>query len=238
MKGPLQRSAADPGAGSRADGAALEERLGYRFKTPVLLDRALTHGSLGGGLDSYERLEFLGDRVVNLIVAHMLYERFPREPEGSLARRHTALVRGETLARVAQTLSLGPLIRLSKGEVDLGGRDNPALQADVCEAVLGALYLDGGLDVAAQVVRRHWTPLMDEDLSPPKDPKTGLQEWAQGRGLPLPVYQTVAASGPDHAPTFTVAVRVQGQGEARAEGSSKRQAEHKAAAALLERVLG
>jgi len=228
-----------PGAGDSAatsDRGGLQDRLGHRFRDTGLLDRALTHGSLGGGLDSYERLEFLGDRVLNLLVAHMLFERFPQEPEGSLARRHAALVRGETLARVARVLDLAPLIRLSKGEVDLGGRDNPTLLADVCEALLGALYLDGGLDTADRVIQRHWTPLMDQDLSPPKDPKTSLQEWAQGRGLPLPTYETVAAAGPDHAPIFTIAVRVKGHPEARAEGSSKRQAEQKAAALLLERM--
>ncbi|MBB4264920.1 ribonuclease III [Roseospira visakhapatnamensis] len=236
MTGSPSRPAdvATPGTADPArDLVILEDRLGHRFDRPDLLDRALTHGSLGGGLESYERLEFLGDRVLNLLVAHMLYDRFPREPEGSLARRHTALVRGETLAHVARTLGLASLIRLSQGEVDLGGRDNPTLLADVCEAVLGALYLDGGLAVVDRVVRRHWTPLMDQDLSPPKDPKTSVQEWAQGRGLPLPVYETVAASGPDHAPTFTVAVRVKGRPEVRADGASKRQAEQRAAALLL-----
>lgn len=236
MTGPSS-SAAERGAESAPGATALEERLGHRFRRRDLLDRALTHGSLGGGLESYERLEFLGDRVLNLLIAHMLYERFPSEPEGSLARRHTALVRGEALALVARALDLPPLLRLSRGEVDLGGRDNPTLLADVCEALLGALYLDGGLEVAARVVHRHWTPLMDQDLSPPKDPKTSLQEWAQGRGLPLPLYETVGASGPDHAPTFTVTVRVKGCPEARADGTSKRQAEQRAAALLLERVL-
>lgn len=226
---------ADAGASGVAD---LEVALGHRFRDSKRLIQALTHGSVGGGPRSYERLEFLGDRVLSLVVAHMLYDRFRTEPEGSLARRHTALVRGETLARVARTLDLPRWMRLSRGEEDLGGRDNPALLADVCEAVLGALYLDAGYDTTDRFIRRHWAPLMDEDLAPPKDAKTTLQEWAQGRGLPLPVYETVATTGPAHAPTFTVAARVEGQPSATANGSSKRQAEQRAAAALMDQLGG
>jgi ribonuclease-3 len=227
-----RRSTHDP----TCDTGDLEDRLEHRFGDRTLLDLALTHGSAGGGPRSYERLEFLGDRVVSLVVAHMLYTRFTAEPEGSLARRHTALVRAETLARVARDIGLPALMRLSRGEEDLGGRDNPALLCDVCESVLGALYLDGGYEAAARFVRRTWAPLMDEDLSPPKDAKTALQEWAQGRGLPLPVYETVSATGPAHAPVFTVSARVEGHEAASAEGSSKRAAEQRAAALLMERL--
>lgn len=227
----------DSGAGTLGDGRdALERSVGHRFQDRRLLTQALTHGSVGGGPASYERLEFLGDRVLSLVVAHMLFERFKSEPEGSLARRHTALVRGETLARVARDLDLATLMRLSRGEEDLGGRDNPALLADVCEAVLGALYLDAGFEVTSRFVRERWTPLMDEDPAPPKDAKTALQELAQGRGLPLPVYETVAMSGPAHAPVFTVSVRIEGHEPATAEGTSKRQAEHGAAGALVARL--
>jgi ribonuclease-3 len=215
---------------------ALEAVVGHRFADRALAERALTHGSLSGGPNSYERLEFLGDRVLGLVIAHMLFERFPAEAEGLLARRHTALVRQETLARVARDLGLDGLMRLSVGESDLGGRDNPALLCDVCESVLGALYLDAGYEATAALVRRLFSPLMDMDPTPPKDAKTALQEWAQGRGLPLPVYETLAAEGPDHAPTFTVSVRVKGVAPAQATGSSKRQAGHAAAAALVERL--
>jgi len=222
--------------GPSFDPADLEGRLGHRFRDRALLDLALTHGSAGGGPRSYERLEFLGDRVLSLAIAHMLYERFPAEAEGALARRHTALVRAETLARIARDIGLPALIRLSRGEEDLGGRDNPALLSDVCESVLGALYLDGGHGAADRFIRATWAPLMDEDLSPPKDAKTALQEWAQGRGLPLPVYETVSADGPPHAPIFTVSARVEGHPAAAADGPSKRVAEQRAAALLMERL--
>lgn len=218
------------------DTADLEDRLGHRFRDRALLDLALTHGSAGGGPRSYERLEFLGDRVLSLVIAHMLYARFAAEPEGSLARRHTALVRAETLARVARDVGLPALIRLSRGEEDLGGRDNPTLLCDVCESVLGALYLDGGYAAADTFIRKTWAPLMDETLAPPKDAKTALQEWAQGRGLPLPAYETVSASGPAHAPVFTVSARVEGHDAETAEGPSKRVAEQRAAALLMERL--
>ncbi|MBB4286703.1 ribonuclease-3 [Roseospira goensis] len=223
-------------AAAPEDTAALEALLGHRFGNRRLLAQALTHGSVGGGPRSYERLEFLGDRVLSLVIAHLLFDRFPAEAEGSLARRHTALVRGETLARVGRDLGLPGLMRLSRGEEDLGGRDNPALLADVCEAVLGALYLDAGFEATERFVRTRWTPLMGEDPAPPKDAKTTLQEWAQGRGLPLPVYETVATTGPAHAPTFTVAARVEGHPPAQADGPSKRQAEQRAAALLMDRL--
>lgn len=221
---------------SDLEATELEAILGHRFSDRGLLQRALTHGSLAAGLLSYERLEFLGDRVLGLVIAHSLYERFPGEPEGTLARRHVALVRQEALAEVARRLGLPELMRLSQGEADVGGRNNPALLSDVCEAVLGALYLDAGYDVTAGFVRRAWAPLMEAHQAPPKDAKTALQELAQGRGLPLPVYETVAMSGPAHAPVFTVSVRIEGHEPATAEGTSKRQAEHGAAGALVARL--
>ena len=230
----------------------LESRLGHRFAAPALRDRALTHSSVvedhtqrkkGGrkgathkAADTYERLEFLGDRVLGLVVARMLFDRFPAEPEGALARRHAALVCKDTLARVARTLDLGAEIRLDRGEEESGGRDNPTILADVCEALIAALYLDGGLETAERLIRRHWAPLIDEDLTPPKDAKTRLQEWALGRGLPLPRYDLAGRSGPDHKPTFAVAVTVEGQAPETAEGSSKRLAEQAAAEVLLARL--
>lgn len=213
-------------------------QLGHSFKAPAVLARALVHRSAAtSDTTSYERLEFLGDRVLGLAVAEILYRRFPTEAEGSLARRHTALVRKEALARVAEAVQLGRFITMSKGEEDAGGRENPAILADVCEAVLGALYLDGGLAPAKAFIERHWSAIMEEAAAPPKDAKTALQEWAQQRGKPLPVYETVGSEGPDHSPVFTIQVSVQGLAPARATGTSKRAAAQLAAQTLLDKAL-
>lgn len=216
-------------------------RLGHAFSRPALLKDALTHPSAslsrhGRGRGTYERLEFLGDRVLGLIIADMLLATFPEENEGALARRHAALVRREALARVAESIGLGDCILLSKGEEDSGGRSNPAILADACEAVIGALYADGGLAVGAAFVRRHWEPLMIESLKPPKDAKTALQEWAQGLGKPLPTYELKGTKGPQHDPLFEVAVHVDGVEPAIGYGSTKRAAEQAAAGALMEKV--
>lgn len=217
--------------------AALAERLGHAFSEPDLLIEALTHSSRGGRR-SYERLEFLGDRVIGLVVAESLLIHFPDEAEGALAKRHAMLVRGETLAHIARALDLGPLIKVSPGEAESGGQKNPAILADVCEATLGALYLDGGLEAVRQVLLPLIDPLIMAATEPPQDNKTRLQEWAQGRGLPLPHYEGVGRSGPDHEPRFTVSVEVQGLPPALGEGRSKRAAEQEAAGALLARVAG
>jgi ribonuclease-3 len=213
--------------------------LQHEFARPELLRRALTHPSLaGGGARSYERLEFLGDRVLGLVVAEMLFRRFAEEPEGDLAKRHAMLVRRETLALVARELDLGPLLELSPGEEDSGGRANPAILADACEAVFGALYLDGGIEAARRVIVEHWTALLELDATPPQDNKTALQEWAQARGLPLPAYRVAGQSGPPHDPRFVVQVAVEGQAAASGEGGSKRAAEQAAAGTLLARLQG
>jgi ribonuclease-3 len=230
--------------------------LGHEFARPELLAEALTHPSaLGlqrqarrgkrrasrrsaGGVarGDYERLEFLGDRVLGLVVADLLWRRFPTESEGPLTRRLTNLVRRDALARVADSLGLDRYLLLSPSEAAAGAARNPGILADVLEAVIAAIYLDGGFAAAFGFVERLSAPLILEMDGPPRDPKTSLQEWAQARGLPLPSYELVATSGPDHAPRFTVAVRVKGQGEASATASSKRAAETGAAAALLERL--
>ncbi|MFA7428782.1 MAG: ribonuclease III [Rhodospirillaceae bacterium] len=222
----------------KTDLDAAARAVGHTFKDKDLLRHALVHSSAsaGRGTATYERLEFLGDRVLGLVVAEMIYLRFPAETEGDLARRHAALVRREALTRVAETAGLGQYIVMSRGEEDAGGRTNPAILADVCEALLGALYLDGGLHVAAAFIEAHWPVMMEESLAPPKDAKTALQEWAQSRGLPLPVYETVALQGPDHSPVFTVRVSVQGISPAEASGASKRVAAQAAARTLLEKV--
>ena len=213
----------------------LAARLGYSFHDPGLLQRALTHSSAAGPRrPSNERLEFLGDRVLGLVLARMLFDGFRDEAEGELGYRFTALAQRAALARVAVDLELAPHLVLSDGEDAGGGRDNPAILADTMEAVIAAVYLDGGLAPAEALVRRYWTPLMAEDPAPPKDPKTTLQEWAQARGLPLPAYAETARAGPDHAPTFTSRVEVQGHPPAAGEGASKRAAEQAAAEALLD----
>ncbi len=234
-----------PGAPAR-DSSELAERLGHGFAQPELLARALTHPSAatrqGGIDDSYERLEFLGDRVLGLIVADLLMARFPREPEGPLAVRHAELVRRETLAEVAGEIGLHDFLRLAKGEEAAGERHNPALLANACEAVIGALYLDGGLAVAWAFVERLWGGRLEAVAQPPQDAKTGLQEWAQARALGLPKYREVGREGPAHEPHFTIEVEVggpgQGQEPARGEGRSKRLAEQAAAARLLARLRG
>jgi ribonuclease-3 len=225
----------------------LAHAVGHRFARPELLAEALTHPSAFGAergrgrgrrpvSRGYERLEFLGDRVLGLVVADLLWHRFPSEAEGPLTRRHTHLVRRETLARVAAAIGLGPHLVLSPAERAAGAAANPAILADACEAVIAAVYLDAGFAAAAEFVRRWWGPLLAEIETPPRDPKTALQEWVQARGLPLPVYELVATGGPDHAPVFTVAVQVAGAEPATAAGSSKRRAEAGAAAALLDRL--
>ncbi|MCA1941372.1 MAG: ribonuclease III [Caenispirillum bisanense] len=219
------------------DRARLEAALGHTFGNPRLLAEALAHRSGGGPFPvGYERLEFLGDRVLGLIVADMLLARYPTEAEGQLARRHAALVRKEALVVVADGLDLGAHVTLSRGEEEAGSRNSASLKADICEAVIGALYLDGGIDAARRFVERRFTPLMEAELKPPKDAKTALQEWAQGQGKPLPVYRTVETVGPAHEPHFVVEVAVDGVAPATGTGTSKRKAEQMAAEALLDKV--
>lgn len=230
-----------------ADPGGLARRIGHLFSRPELLDEALTHPSAlvperrrgrrpAAPKRDYERLEFLGDRVLGLVVADLLWRRFEAEPEGHLTRRHTHLVRRETLARIADSIGLGGHLVLSPAEAAAGAAGNPGILADACEAVIAAIYVDGGFAAAAGFVRRFWEPLIDEMEGPPRDPKTSLQEWAQARGLGLPAYELVATSGPDHAPRFTVAARVAAGAPAAATASSKRIAEARAAALLLDRL--
>ena len=222
--------------------------IGYRFIHPELLTEALTHPSAiepsprrsgrrrivrGHG---YERLEFLGDRVLGLVVAELLWRRFGNEPEGALTRRLAHLVRRETVARVAAAIGLDRYLILSRSEAASGAAQNLGILADACEAVIAAIYIDGGFNAARAFIERCWEPLIGEMAAPPRDPKTSLQEWAQGRGLGLPVYRVIETSGPDHSRRFTVGVAVEGAEEASATAGSKRAAEVAAAAALLERL--
>ncbi|MDJ0971268.1 MAG: ribonuclease III [Kiloniellales bacterium] len=221
-----------------ADLQPLTKTLGHDFADPRLLSRALTHGSAPrrqrGIADDYQRLEFVGDRVLGLIIAERLYRDFPREREGALAKRFAMLVRREALAEVAGKIGLGSYITISKSEEDVGGRENPAILADCCEALIGALFLDGGLVPARRFVEAQWQALIEADRRPPEDAKTALQEWAQARALGLPVYQEVERRGPDHDPFFTVEVSIEDRPAAQGSGRSKRLAEQEAAARLLE----
>ena len=225
----------------------LQQVIGYRFARRELLQEALTHPSaLVTERHSqrrklvkrgYERLEFLGDRVLGLVVADLLWRRFEDEPEGDLTRRHTHLVRREALARVAEAIELGPHLVLSRAEAAAGAAGNPGILADACEALIASIFVDGGFAAASSFVRRFWEPLIDQMEEPPRDPKTALQEWAQARGLALPAYELVSTSGPDHSPLFTVAASVAGGDRATATATSKRLAEARAAAGLLSRLI-
>jgi ribonuclease-3 len=219
--------------------AALERRLGHDFVDRGLLERALTHASAGDGsrhVRDNERLEFLGDRVLGLLTAERLIALDPKASEGDLAPRLNALVSRAACARVARRMELGPALRLSGGETRSGGRDKESILAGACEAIMAALYQDGGLEPARRVFLRFWAEETEALDSPrPKDPKTLLQEWAQGRGKPLPAYAVAERTGPEHAPEFTVEVVVEGLPPAAGAGASRQAAEKAAAQALLER---
>lgn len=214
----------------------VETILGHVFKHPALLKEALTHRSAlhGHGRlhSSNERLEFIGDRVLGLVMAEWLAERFPREQEGDLGRRLAHLVSQPVLATVADTIGLAAALSVAPGEARAGVTKRATVMADALEAALGALYIDGGLDVAREFVRCSWHDAMTGQVEPPKDAKTALQEWAQKRGLDLPVYEVIGRSGPPHAPEFSVNVSV---GELHGTGTagSKRAAEQLAAEALF-----
>ncbi len=215
-----------------------EARIGYTFTSRELLDMALTHASVPKFKYNNERLEFLGDRVLGLVVAQMLYEAFPKEREGDLAKRLTGLVQQAALVAVAMDLQLGTFVRLSVGEEKAGGVTKDAIVADAMEALIGAIYLDAGFDAAKKFIEGRWAKLLHAHASPPEDPKTRLQEWAQQRGLPLPDYKLVNRSGSDHQPAFEIEVHVEGQGTTQAIAASKRTAEKDAAAKMLLKIEG
>ncbi len=208
------------------------EILGYEFTNRGLLTAALTHRSSCVAIN-YERLEFLGDRVLGLVIADLLMENFPTENEGDLSQRFHALVRKESLAEIAYKIGLPPLIRMGHTEHECGGRENEAIIADVFESVLGAVYLDGGLEPAKKIITQYFMPAMSKNSTPPQDAKTTLQEWLQSKGLGLPKYTLVKQKGPDHQPTFIVAVTAGQLGSAEGIGKSKRAAEQEAAANML-----
>lgn len=218
------------------DLSKLEERIGVRFSDAALLQQALTHVSACAQRgDSYQRLEFLGDRVLGLVVADLLYARFPDSAEGELSRRLAELVRRETCAEVASEWGVAPFIRLGEGEAQSGGAQKIAILGDVCESVIGAVFLDAGFEAARRLVCDSFGGRLDQSRPALRDPKSALQEWAQGRGLPTPVYRVDGQTGPDHAPQFAMSALVDGFDPAQGTGSSKRHAEQAAAEAFIAR---
>lgn len=240
--------------------AEIEAALGRAFREPALLEEALTHassvrpaaagagagagaGAAGGGEPpparrSYQRLEFLGDRVLGLVIAHLLIERFPDDGEGALTHRLGELVKKDALVRIAAEIGLGRWLQVAAREFGQAGSPKPAMLADCCEALIGALYLDGGLEPARAFVARHWRPLVEAVELAPRDAKMALQEWAQGRGLERPVYEVVATAGPPHATVFTVEVSLTDRAPVSGAGSTKRAAERAAAERMLAGVEG
>ena len=222
-----------------ADLAGFATRLGVSFARPELLIRATTHASIATPQrPDNQRLEFLGDRVLGLTVAEALYSADDKASEGQLAPRFNALVRKETCAEVAREIGLGEVLRLGRSEMLSGGRRKEALLADAMEAVIAAVYLDQGFEVARQLVLRLWAGRIASARSVGRDPKTALQEWAQARGMPPPIYEERDRTGPDHAPVFTVAVTLENGESESAKASTKRAAEQQAAELLLARVSG
>lgn len=215
--------------------SALQERIGHKFADQTLLKRALTHSSLAATskIGDLERLEFLGDRVLGLMTAEVLWRKYPKMREGDLAPRFNALVRKETCAKAALAFGLDKLVKMSAQEEESGGRRKKAILGDVCEALLGALYIDGGLDAARKAYDLYWTQNLEMLSMRHRDAKTTLQEWSQERGLGPPKYEVVNAEGPAHAPAFTIDVHVKGFKPVRSAGQSKRDAQMSAAAAFL-----
>jgi len=211
----------------------LQKRIAYSFQDAGLLKLALTHPSVANA-KSNQRLEFLGDAILGAVVARIVYDLYPDEKEGELARRHAALVRGETLTQVARDIELGEALQIGTSETQSQGRKNASNLEDALEALIGAIYLDGGMSAAEQFITARWTEMSRKMETPPKDAKTSLQEWAQARGLPVPLYRLAETAGPAHAPEFTIEVTVQGYGTKAAKATSKRLAEQMAATELME----
>jgi len=210
------------------------EAIGGEPKSPQLFERALTHGSHGS--ETYERLEFLGDRVLGLVIAAWLYERFPNEPEGKMSRRYNALVARESCAEVGRVLALPPFIRLGKQAREDHAQLSDNVVGDVVEAIIGAIYIDSGLERAEAFIRMNWAPFLEGQRKAPEHPKSSLQERAAERKLGIPAYELISRFGPHHAPRFRVKVSLGKHGQAEAEGDSKQEAETAAAAALLEQL--
>jgi ribonuclease-3 len=222
------------------DRTALEDKIGHKFADKALLERALTHiSAVSGGPQSrsgsYQRLEFLGDHVLGLVISDMLYRAYPRANEGELSQRLADLVRKETCAEVGREMELGPALKLGNSESHSGARLRVTILGDACEALIGAVFLDGGYEASQKMIDRFWKSRMDRPLRSLRDAKTMLQEWAQARGLPTPAYHELARTGPHHNPKFRVAVMLPDRPPAEGLGPSKRAAEQAAAAEMLTR---
>ncbi len=224
-------------AGKQKDFSSLEEKISYSFGEPAFLKKALTHSSAISPANrveySYQRLEFLGDRVLGLVVADLLLKRYPDANEGELSRTLNALVRKETLSEIAQSLDLGEYIYLGESEARSGGAKKEAILADVLEAIFGAVYCDGGHDKSYKLIESLFGNIISKANERGVDAKTFLQEWAQGRKLAPPTYAEVSRTGPDHSPIFTIQVKVEGFENISASGPSKKLAEHSAAQNFL-----
>ena len=212
----------------------LADALGAPPQDFALYSRALTHGSAGG--ESYQRLEFLGDRVLGLTIARWLYAAYPHEPEGELSRRLNSLVTGIACAEVAREIGVTAHLKLGKQARDDGAFDSDNILGDVTEALIGALYLDHGWDAAEGFIRKHWAALVEGHVDAPRHPKSALQEWAAAHNRRPPAYTITDRSGPHHNPVFTISVSLGSAGEASATGNSKQEAETAAAAALLDKL--
>ena len=238
-KKPRKKRTKSSAKSSAKAASAIEQRIGHKFTDPNLLMTAMTHVSALKPSrkrgESYQRLEFLGDHVLGLIVSDMLYRAFPNADEGELSKRLADLVRKESCADVAKSLGLAEDIKLGAVGPGAGARLRKSVLGDICEAVIGAVFLDGGYPAASVFVERNWTEQMRKPRQPLRDPKTVLQEWAQGKGLPTPVYREVERTGPHHDPQFRVAVDLPGLAPAEGVGGSKRAAEKVAASAMIER---
>jgi ribonuclease-3 len=219
----------------------IEESLEYIFDNKKLLEEALAHPSItrineDDSFFNYERLEFLGDSVLGLIIAELLIKKYKNEKEGALAKRQSGLIKGEAVANIARELNLGKYIKMTAGEESMGGRNNDSNLENSLEAIIGAIYLDGGLEPSRKFIVNHWANLVDDMKEPPKDPKTSLQELLQSRKLPIPEYIVVDASGPSHYPVFTIRLEVAGYESVCASGKSKKKAEKKVAKMMLEQI--
>jgi len=210
----------------------LSQKLGYDFKNIKLLEEALTHSSSSENVN-YERLEFLGDSVLSLIITTLLVEKFQDETEGDLAKRRASLINGKSLYKISNTIGLGSYLILSEGEENTGGRNNPKILEDTIEAIIGAIYTDGGLDVCKIFISKYWGGIIENDVTPPVDNKTFLQEWAQSKGYELPEYKILEKTGPDHKPSFSVQVHVGDLPPCTASSYSKKEAEKEAAQLII-----
>ena len=213
----------------------VQEKLGHAANDLSLFELALTHKSVGSG-DDYERLEFLGDRVLGHVIARALYDRHPDEPEGYLSRRYNVLVARETCAEIGREIGVPSAVRLGKQAREDRATESDNVIGDVVEALIGALVIDGGLEAAERFIDRIWGPHLTEQRKAPQHPKSALQELAAARDCKAPVYEVVGRTGAHHAPKFTIRVSVPGLGEATAEGTSKQEAETDAAEALLKQL--